>query len=315
MKTPSRLHFAMVDLRGDLGRLYGSVGVAIERPNIVLKAKRATHLLVEGSSAERAKDYAEKILKGHGVEEGAEIKIVSDIKPHSGFGSGTQLALAVGTALSELYGLDLTAEEIALRLGRSKRSGIGTYAFKHGGFIVDGGHRVDRGDTIPPLLFRTDVPDDWLFVIGLPDVVQERSGKVENEIFRSLEPPSISLMGEISRRILIQMIPAILERDIVAFGSAMTSIDSSFGDFWLKSQGGRYSYPIIEAGVNFLLKNGAHGVGQSSWGPAFYGLVDGEDNAHKVSERLKGFLNSGGRRGVSFVVQPENKGAVISVSI
>ena len=314
MRTPSRLHFAMVDLRGDLGRLYGSVGVAIDRPNIVLKAKHASRLIVEGPSSERTKDYAENILKGLRVEGGAEIKIVLDIKPHSGFGSGTQLALAVGTALSELYDLDLTAEEIALRLGRSKRSGIGTYAFKHGGFIVDGGHRVDHGAAIPPLLFRTDVPNDWLFVIGLPEVVQERSGKVENEIFKSLEPPSVSLMGEISRRILVQMIPAILEKDIVAFGSAMTSIDSTFGDFWLESQGGRYSYPIIEAGVDFLLKNGAHGVGQSSWGPAFYGLVDGEDNAQMISERLNGFLNSGGRRGESFVAWPDNKGAIVSVS-
>jgi beta-ribofuranosylaminobenzene 5'-phosphate synthase len=314
MRTPSRLHFAMVDLRGDLGRLYGSVGVAIDRPNIVLKARPATHLTVEGPSAERAKDYAEKFLEGFGVEGGAEIAMISDIRAHVGFGSGTQLALAVGTALSELHELGLTTEEIAQKLERSRRSGIGTYAFKHGGFIVDGGHRKDQRDAMPPLIFHSDVPEDWLFVIGLPDIANDRSGKVENDVFKRVEPPPAGLIGEISRIVLVKMIPAMIERDIDAFGSAMTSIDFKFGEFWLEIQGGRFSHPLIEEGVNFLLEAGAHGVGQSSWGPAFYGLVRGESDAEIVSERLRGFLNSGGRRGESFVARPDNGGAVVTVS-
>ena len=314
VRTPSRLHFAMVDLRGDLGRLYGSVGVAIDRPNIVLKARPATHLAVEGPSAERAKDYAEKFLEGFGVEGGAEISMISEIRAHVGFGSGTQLALAVGTALSELHELGLTTEEIDNKLERSRRSGIGAYAFKHGGFIVDGGHKKDQRDGLPPLIFHSDVPEDWLFVVGLPDITQDRSGKVENDVFKRMEPPPGSLIGEISRIVLVKMIPAILERDIEAFGSAMTSIDFKFGEFWLEIQGGRFSHPLIEESVNFLLEAGAHGVGQSSWGPAFYGLVRGESDAERVSERLRSFLNSGGRRGESFVAKPDNRGAVVTVS-
>ena len=314
VRTPSRLHFAMVDLRGDLGRLYGSVGVAIDRPNIVLKARPATHLTVEGPSAERAKDYAEKFLESFGVEGGAEIVMISEIRAHVGFGSGTQLALAVGTALSELHELGLTTEEIAKKLERSRRSGIGTYAFKHGGFIVDGGHKKDQRDGLPPLIFHSDVPEDWLFVVGLPDITQDRSGKVENDVFKRMEPPPGSLIGEISRIVLVKMIPAILERDIEAFGAAITSMDFKFGEFWLEIQGGQFSHPVIEEGVNFLLEAGAHGVGQSSWGPAFYGLVRGESEAERVSERLRGFLNSGGRRGESFVARPDNRGAVVTVS-
>ncbi|UCH57073.1 MAG: kinase, partial [Candidatus Bathyarchaeota archaeon] len=246
---------------------------------------------------------------------GAVVRILSDIQEHSGFGSGTQLGLAVGTALSEIYGLGLSAEEIALELDRSRRSGIGTYAFKHGGFIVDGGHRTDRQEGIPPLLFRVDVPEDWLFVIGLPDFVQDRSGLVEADAFKKLSSPPEALIGEISRIILIQMIPAILERDVFSFGEAMTSIDFRFGAFWERVQGGRFSHPLIEAGVNCLLENGALGVGQSSWGPAFYGLVEGEKDAAELSEKLKGFLNSGGRCGEAFVARPNNRGADISVNM
>ncbi len=314
VRTPSRLHFAMVDLRGDLGRLYGSVGTAIDRPNIVLKARLANHLAVEGPSAERAKDYAKKFLEGFGVEGGAEIEMISDIKAHVGFGSGTQLALAVGTAISELYKLGLKTEEIASRLERSRRSGIGTYAFKRGGFIIDGGHRKDQRNGMPPLIFHSDMPEDWLFVIGLPDIAHDRSGKVENDVFKRVELPPGSLIGEISRIVLVKMIPAIIERDIETFGSAMTSIDFKFGEFWLEIQGGRFSHPVIEEGVNFLLEAGAYGVGQSSWGPAFYGLVKGESDAERISKRLQGFLNNGGRRGESFVAKPDNRGAVVTIS-
>jgi beta-ribofuranosylaminobenzene 5'-phosphate synthase len=312
VRTPSRLHFAMINLRSDLGRLYGSVGVAIDRPNIVLEARPAETLTVEGPSAERARDYAETILKGYGVKGGADIRMISDIKAHVGFGSGTQLALAVGTALSELHGLDLTVEEMALKLRRSRRSGIGTYAFERGGFIVDGGHKPGGKNSVPPLVFRSDVPEDWLFVIGLPDISQERSGKVENDVFKRLEPPPVSLIGEISRIVLVQMIPAILEHDIEAFGSAMTDIDFKFGEFWLEIQGGRFSHPVIEEGVNFLLGAGAHGVGQSSWGPAFYGLVKGEGQAQDISGRLEEFLNSDDGRGEAFVARPDNRGVIVT---
>jgi beta-RFAP synthase len=313
VKTPSRLHFSMIDLRGDLGRIHGSVGVAIDRPNIVLKARNATEVKAEGHRAKRMKAFANAILDGSGVEGGAELEIVSDIREHSGFGSGTQLGLAVGTALSELYGLALSTEEIALKLGRSMRSGIGTYAFKHGGFIVDGGRSVSHKNIIPPLLFRSDVPEDWLFVTGLPSIDQSHSGIVENDAFRRLEPPPESLIGEISRVILMQMIPAIIDEDIVAFGGAMTAIDFKFGEFWKEVQGGRFSHPHIEAGVDFLLENGAYGVGQSSWGPAFYGLVEGEEQAQTLTGKLERFLNSRGRIGEAFYARPDNKGAVVTV--
>jgi beta-ribofuranosylaminobenzene 5'-phosphate synthase len=165
---------------------------------------------------------------------------------------------------------------------------------------------------MPPLVFRSDVPEDWLFVIGLPDFSQERSGKVENDVFKRMEPPPGSLIGEISRIVLVQMIPAILERDIEAFGSAMTDIDFKFGEFWLKIQGGRFSHPVIEGGVNFLLEAGAYGVGQSSWGPAFYGLVESEGQAREISGRLAEFLNSDDRRGETFVARPDNRGAIVT---
>ena len=312
IKTPSRLHFAMLDLRGDLGRKFGSLGVAIDTPSIKLTAEPANSLRVEGLRTERVVKYAETLLSKYELDEGVHLKIESDIPEHSGFGSGTQLALAVGMAISKIHDLDLSEEELAVKLGRSKRSGIGTYAFKHGGFIIDGGHRVNEQDRLPPLLFHSSIPEDWRFIIGLPKINSGRSGDKELNAFKKVEPPPTSLVAEASHIVLMQMMPAILEEDIEAFGSAMTMIDTIFGGYWENIQGGRYSHPLIEEGVDFLQNSGAYGIGQSSWGPAFYGLMK-KEKAPKVEKELHRLLNSGDRSGCAFTASPNNSGAQIEV--
>jgi len=314
VRTPSRLHFGIIDMRGDLGRIHGSVGVTIDRPNVLLRASKAPELRARGPRAERVRRYAQRTLGNSGVEGSATFDLISDIPEHTGFGSETQLALAVGAALSELYDLDLGVEEMALKLGRSRISGVGTYAFKHGGFIVDGGHLVDGPEGVPPLVFRSDMPEDWLFVIGVPEVNPGLSGTPERNAFMRLNPPSEGIVGEVSRTVLMKMIPAIIERNVEAFGEAMTALDYAFGGCWMEVQWGKFSHPVIERGVEFLLREGAYGVGQSSWGPAFYGLVEGEERAEMVSERLNEFLNGDGRRGDVFYARPDNRGAIISIA-
>ena len=165
---------------------------------------------------------------------------------------------------------------------------------------------------MPPLIFRRDVPDDWLFVVGLPEIDNDRSGETEASSFKRIKPPPPVLVGEISRIVLLRMIPAILEEDIVTFGDAMTEIDFKFGEFFMEVQGGRFSHPRIEAGIEFLTEAGALGVGQSSWGPAFYGLAEGGSKAEGLKESLEAFLNEGETKGSAFVARPSNRGATIT---
>jgi predicted sugar kinase len=40
---------------------------------------------------------------------------------------------------------------------------------------------------------------------------------------------------------------------------------------------------------------GAFGVGQSSWGPAVYGIVEGEETAQGLADRVRAALGSDGR--------------------
>ncbi|MCJ7572743.1 GHMP kinase, partial [Candidatus Bathyarchaeota archaeon] len=60
--------------------------------------------------------------------------------------------------------------------------------------------------------------------------------------------------------------------------------------------------------------SGSYGAGQSSWGPAFYGLVEGEQQAELIREKLNKFLNSEGRKGSVFYTRPNNEGAKIRIT-
>lgn len=311
VRTPSRLHFGIVDMRGDLGRLHGSFGVAIDDPHLLLEAEKDSELKIYGTRTGRIKKYSEIILKEYGIKGGVRIEVKSDIPEHKGYGSGTQLALAIGTAISELYDLKLSPNEIARKLDRSKVSGIGTYAFQKGGFLVDGGHDIEDLDTVPPLIFRSNVPNDWLFVIGVPEINSSKNGDNEKKAFKELEPPPNELIQEVSHIVLMQMIPSIIEGDINKFGQAITQLDYKFGGYWLKVQGGRYTHPVIEDGVNFLLDSGSFGAGQSSWGPVFYGLVKGLNHGREMTRRLSEYFNNEGIECEVFLTKPNNKGAQV----
>ena len=309
--TPSRLHFGIIDLRGDSGRIHGSAGVAIDKPSIVLEAEKSNKIRAVGHRAERVTSFASELIDEIGIEGGVEFNIVSDIPEHRGFGSGTQLALAVILAIKKLYDLDIDIMTGAKILERSRRSGIGAHLFLHGGFILDGGRKINDVDVIPPMLFRCDIPENWRFVLGVPEINLRVAGKEEDSAFKKLEPPPKKLIWQISHTVLLEMLPGIIEQDIRVFGRSMTKMDSIFGDYWIKVQGGRYGHPFIYKGVNYLLDNGAYGAGQSSWGPAFYGLAQDQYHAEKLSSGLQDYFDEENIEGYSFISKPQNTGAIV----
>jgi beta-RFAP synthase len=324
VRSCARLHLGLLDTNGEYGRLYGSIGLAVSRPELVLRAEPSEDLVVEGLERARVTAYAQQFIRRYRIPTGARLNLASGIPAHVGLGSGTQIALAVGTALARLAALRLNAEEIGLAAGRGARSGIGIATFQHGGFILDGGHRtyVPAGSfpesqagqpepvRVPPILFRQSVPKDWYFVIAIPGTGEGISGERENRAFSHLPDASPALAGKISRLLLMRLMPALVEKDIVGFGQALTEIQQLVGDCFAAVQGGRFSNPLSEKLVKFLLANGAAGAGQSSWGPAVYGLVPGRMAARQLTKKVQ-FSLAGLGGGQAFCVQPKNRGAVV----
>ncbi len=302
LKTPSRIHFGILDMKGDLKRIYGSVGVALSDPHVIVEVSDADSFQVSGGG-ERALLYAKRVKDYFRIERGMKVNVIESIPPHIGLGSGTQLSLGIGYAMLRHVGMNVTIEELAKVLGRGKRSGIGIYSFKHGGLIIDGG--VKDGE-LPILLSRYEFPEDWLFLVGIPNIERGISGNKE-EI--SLEDLKEKLRREnyctceTFRILVLELVPSLLKRDIQGFGEAVTKLEREVGRMFSYVQGGIFRSPLIEKGVEFLLENGAYGAGQSSWGPAFYGIVD-EDGCEKLASKLKEFLREHG--GGSVVVSRAN---------
>jgi beta-RFAP synthase len=326
VKTYARLHLGLLDNNGEQGRLYGSIGLAVSHPHLLLRANAADRLIAEGPGKERITTFAQRFIDCYGLKTGAHLNLLAGIPPHVGLGSGTQLALAIGTALARLAGLHLSIQDIALAVGRGVHSGIGISTFRHGGFVLDGGHRIVSGPNdafaadrptreveknhIPPVLFRHSMPKDWIFVTVIPATRPGFNGEKENNAFQQLPQAPASLVEKISRALLIRMLPALVEKDIENFGRALTDIQCMVGDCFAAVQGGRFANPVSEKVVDFLVNKGAAGIGQSSWGPTVYGLVKGKAKARLLAFETQVFLGSlGGGR--VFCVQPQNRGAQV----
>src|SRR5207244_2267127 len=57
--------------------------------------------------------------------------------------------------------------ELARAVERGRRSGVGTWTFAHGGFVLEGGRR-DLAEHVAPLLARLPIPASWRCVLAVP---------------------------------------------------------------------------------------------------------------------------------------------------
>jgi beta-ribofuranosylaminobenzene 5'-phosphate synthase len=299
-RTPARLHLGLLDMNGGLGRLYGSIGVAIERPAVVLEADlqdtgEVNGLAVDGLDQARVTACARYFFEHYSLPGTVHLNLRSSIPAHVGLGSGTQLALAVGSTLAQLGGFTLSATELSLIMKRGVHSGIGIATFQHGGFVVDGGHSVStRQQAVPPVLFRHPVPEDWFFVVAIPEARPGLSGEVEYAAFQTLPPAPAHLVEKICRLLVMKMLPALIENDITQFGQALTQVQQLVGDSFAAVQGGQFANTISGHIIAYMLAQGAQGAGQSSWGPAVYALAHGERQAQLLEGAIQAFLDANG---------------------
>ncbi len=285
VEAPARLHFGVLDLRGTRGRWFGGIGAAAPAPTLLVSATHATTLTVDGDDAARALESASRVLTHFGVTKGARVQVHRALPSHAGLGSGTQLALAVARALTELHGLEATTSCLARVVGRARRSAIGTWAFEGGGLVVEGGRR-EGGDAPAPLLARLPFPASWRCVVAVPDAAPGVSGPAEAKAFADLPSPPEGDVERVAYLVLMALMPALVEGDLETFGSALTEVQERTGRWFAPAQGGTFA-PGAGALIRRMKDWGASGVGQSSWGPAVYGLVDGEDAGMRLADRVR----------------------------
>jgi beta-ribofuranosylaminobenzene 5'-phosphate synthase len=308
VEAPARLHLGMLAVAGDGERRFGGLGVSVSRPAVVVEARPADELSAEGADAERALMFARRCQEALGLAGGAHLRIVEAIPPHAGLGSGTKLALAVAQALTVLHGRTVDAPDLAQAVGRAARSAVGTWTFALGGLVVEGG--VRRGEERPaPLLAHHPMPEQWRVVLVIPRAEPGLSGVAEEEAFRQLVP-SAERSATIAQLVLTSLLPALVEGEVEEFGAALTRIQQLVGDAFAAVQGGRF-HPRAGALVEALLRHGAAGAGQSSWGPAVYGVAGSEAAGRELARRMEDVV--GGEGSVELVTF-DNRGARVERS-
>jgi beta-ribofuranosylaminobenzene 5'-phosphate synthase len=305
--APARLHMGMLDASGAGARRFGGFGVGVRRPAIVVEASEAEGFSAEGPDAERALAVAERCRGLLGAGHGAHVRVVEAIPPHVGLGSGTKLALAVTAALAALAGEAPDPPALARLAGRGARSAVGLWTFAGGGLVVEGG-RAPGADRPAPLLARHPMPDAWRCVLAIPAAEPGLSGGAEEAAFAALRPdPARS--AAIAELVLTALLPALVEADAGEFGTALTRIQRLVGEAFAPAQGGTF-HPRAGALVEGLLRHGAAGAGQSSWGPAVYGVVGTEAEGQAVARALAPEVGPGGR---VEVVPFDHRGARVEV--
>ncbi|MDR6382594.1 beta-ribofuranosylaminobenzene 5'-phosphate synthase family protein [Paraburkholderia caribensis] len=287
VEAPGRLHMGFLDPGGSLGRAFGSVGVVIEGCGTRVTARPADDAQIEGATTaeqrERIERYLALLRDAYGGPP-VSVQLEQAARAHCGIGSGTQLALAVGTAYAQLVGMSATTAELAQRLGRGARSGIGVLGFDHGGLLVDGGPgRTIAGAAtraaLPPLLARQPFPDDWRIVL-IDDTTREGlHGDDEKRGLAALPPFPQTLAAHVCHQLLMRVLPGMAQGDFDAFAAGVSEVQQSIGEYFAPVQGGVYSSPAVAAALQAIAANQTAGVGQSSWGPTGFAFVQSSRHA------------------------------------
>lgn len=308
--APARLHLGFLDLNGSLGRKYGSLGLAVDTPSTSLTLTPARDASASGPEAERAVKLVERMASALGLASKAHVAISSAIPAHAGLGSGTQLAVAIGTGLIRLSGREATPRALGELVERGARSSIGMAAFEQGGFIVDGGR--GEHDAAPPLLARVAFPESWRALLILDPKAQGVHGDRETQAFAALPRFAEADAGRLCRLLLMQLLPALHEADLRNFGSALTEIQEIVGGHFAAAQGGNpWSSPKVGQIAKKMQSLGATGIGQSSWGPTGFAFTETQTAAQRLYSTL---VEEATAKGLQIlIVSGRNTGADVSM--
>ena len=324
LRAPARLHLGFLDPAASLGRRFGSLGLVVDgyETEIALSAAPREQVLASGATEraeiERAAGCLQLLQRHSGCHAPLQLDLRRVLPAHAGFGSGTQLALAIGRAFAQWHRLDVSTPTLAHWLGRGARSGIGIAGFDQGGLLVDGGPGADG---VPaPVLSRIALPEAWRVLVVEDRTHEGLSGADERHALASLSPLPQVLAADICHQVLMRVLPGAAGAEFAPFAAGVTRIQQVMGEHFAAAQGGAaFTSPAVGRLVTWVgeaaskLRGGEPGAatGQSSWGPTGFAilptqaqaeaLVDAARAAKVVAPQLTLRIVSGRNSGASVI--------------
>ena len=117
IRAPSRIHMSLIDLNGSYRRVDGGIGVALADPQFVLEIEKIesgielifADTVTDEEAIEECKekipDAAKKTIEHFDIDSGFKFIVHETYPPHSGFGSGTQIAISTAHLITETMGI------------------------------------------------------------------------------------------------------------------------------------------------------------------------------------------------------------------
>ncbi len=295
----------------------------LDRPGVVLRARRANRIEARGPVAERVVQFARAAIEAWELPDvGCSFEVVNVPPSHAGLGSGTQLGLAVAAAIRHLFArakeqravaavphpveepLDASGQEwvfdirdaieLARATGRGRRSCVGVYGFSRGGLIVEAGRYVheeagqedDATRAFSPMIARARLPDAWRCVVIAARGSLGLHGDAERAAFARLPPVPADVAAGLSKIALLDLLPAAVEGKFSEFATALRE----YGDLAGKPfEAASASLPDAAATaqlLELLREIGITGCAQSSWGPTVIACCPSLEAAGDLAELL-----------------------------
>jgi beta-RFAP synthase len=297
VQTASRLHFGLLSLAEpgqpwpdstSAARRFGGVGLMVQDPALHLQVEPCSKWCAEGPLADRALAFAHRLAENLGDQAGPPQRLSIRTAPpeHVGLGVGTQLGLAVGSAVCAAWRVNIPITQIARLVGRGRRSALGVHGFSQGGFLVEGGKGT--ADDIAPLVATAAVPPDWRIVLVRPTAETGVHGAQERHAFAHAQTTPTDVL---CRLVLLGMLPALHDRDLDAFGAALYEFNVRAGEPFASVQKGIYASPCVSQTVAYLRDLGVKGVGQTSWGPIVFAVLPNVEDADAMARRVRDRFN------------------------
>jgi predicted sugar kinase len=153
------------------------------------------------------------------------------------------------------------------------------------------------------------LPEQWRIVlVGSPEQ-GGLSGKLESEAFRALPPVSPSTTQRLEQLAVEQILAAAERGDVHNFGEAVYEYGRLSGECFAPVQGGPFASKSIARCVQIIRDLEVAGVGQSSWGPTVFAVIENVQHAESLVQSLKRRLPSN----YSFeITAADNRGVIVT---
>jgi predicted sugar kinase len=302
--VPARLHPSVLDMnRFNLNRAGGGgIGIAVQVYfHAKVKSIKEPDIIVNGERPLIVKHFGHLFKELVQYPGGFEIEIYDHKRRHVGMGSsaGTMCAACIG--INEVLGRPFTGRELRRILGyhsceesptgngyliRAFETGIGAMAGVNGGWVL--------GTDDLEMVYKVDLPDTKviIFIPDVPSLEDEFTGKetaAESEaelLLRRARYLDSMQSGIKSQIIMMNMLPAMIKRDLKAMGDAMFDLSFLGSKRAECEQHGSYGAPIYNY-ISTFREIGAEVAGMSSVGPTIFALTKKQDVSDRILKYLK----------------------------